>query len=65
MRFKMIATTLVLILLTSGLASAGDSPDEKRAKTRKMADQTLHDLYKLQPTAQAAIQKVCRICRFQ
>jgi lipid-binding SYLF domain-containing protein len=57
MRFKMIATTLVLILLTSGLASAGDSPDEKRAKARKMADQTLKDLYKMEPKAQAEIEK--------
>jgi lipid-binding SYLF domain-containing protein len=57
MRFKMIATTLVLILLASGLASAGDSPDEKRAKTRKMADQTLKDLYKMEPKAQAEIEK--------
>jgi lipid-binding SYLF domain-containing protein len=57
MRFKMIATTLVLILLASGLASAGDSPDEKRAKTRKMADQTLKDLYKMEPKAQAEIGK--------
>jgi lipid-binding SYLF domain-containing protein len=57
MRFKMIATTLVLILLTSGLASAGDSPDEKKAKTRKMADQTLNDLYKMEPKAQAEIGK--------
>jgi lipid-binding SYLF domain-containing protein len=57
MRFKMIATTLALTLLTSGLASAGDSPDEKRDKARKMADQTLKDLYKMQPKAQAEIQK--------
>jgi len=57
MRFKLIAKALVLILLTSGLASAGDSPDEKRNKTRKMADQTLKDLYKMQPKAQEEIQK--------
>jgi lipid-binding SYLF domain-containing protein len=43
----MLATTTV----------AGDSPDEKRDKTRKMAAQTLQDLYKLEPGAQAAIQK--------
>jgi len=36
---------------------AGDSPDQKREKTRKMAAQTLQDLYKLQPNAQADIQK--------
>ena len=57
MRFKMIATTLALILLASGLASAGDSPDEKRAKARKMADQTLKDLYKMEPKAQGEIEK--------
>jgi len=43
----MLATTTV----------AGDSPDEKRDKTRKMAAQTLQDLYKLEPGAQAAVQK--------
>jgi len=44
-------------LLAAGLSSAGDSPDQKREKTRKMAAQTLQDLYKLQPNAQADIQK--------
>jgi lipid-binding SYLF domain-containing protein len=57
MRFRTIASSLAVILLASGLASAGDSPDEKREKTRKMADETLQELYKLQPAAQAAIQK--------
>ena len=57
MRFTMIATTLALILLASGLASAGDSPDEKQAKARKMADQTLKDLYKMEPKAQGEIEK--------
>ncbi len=56
MRFKMIASSLALILLAAGLARA-DSPDEKRAKTRKMAAETLQDLYKLQPAAQGAIQR--------
>jgi lipid-binding SYLF domain-containing protein len=57
MRFRILATSLVLILLAGGLASAGDSPDEKREKTRKMASQTLKDLYKMQPKAQEEIQK--------
>src|SRR4029079_1596256 len=57
MRFRIIASSLVAILLASGLASAGDSPDKKRETTRKMADETLQELYKLQPTAQEAIQK--------
>ena len=57
MKFRIIASNLVVILLAVDLASAGDSPDKKREKSRKMAAQTLQDLYKLEPTAQAAIQK--------
>src|SRR5215472_5705947 len=57
MRFRMIAQVLVVTLLAVGVASAKDTPDQKREKTRKMADQTLKDLYKLEPTAQGAIQK--------
>ena len=57
MKFKAIASSLALILLAGGMASAGDSPDQKREKTRKMAAQTLQELYKLQPTARGAIQK--------
>ena len=57
MRFRIVAASLAVILLATGLASAGDSPDKKREKSRKMADKTLQELYKLQPTAQAAIQK--------
>jgi len=57
MRLRTVAQVLVVILLAVGLSSAKDSPDQKREKTRKMADQTLQDLYKLQPTAQGAIQK--------
>ena len=57
MRFRMIARTLVVSLLFAGLSIAKDSPDEKKGKTRKMASQTLQELYKLQPTAEAAIQK--------
>ena len=57
MRIIRIASVLSVILLVAGLAIAKDSPDKQREKIRKMADQTLKDLYKLQPTAQAAIQK--------
>jgi lipid-binding SYLF domain-containing protein len=57
MKFRIIASSLAVILLAVDLASAGDSPDKKREKSRKMAAQTLQDLYKLEPTAQAAIQK--------
>jgi lipid-binding SYLF domain-containing protein len=57
MKFKKIASTLAVILLVVGTARAGDSPDKKRDKTRKMADQTLQDLYKMEPKAQEEIQK--------
>jgi len=57
MKFKKIASTLAVVLLATGLARAGDTPDQKREKSRKMAAQTLQELYKLQPTAQAGIQK--------
>jgi lipid-binding SYLF domain-containing protein len=57
MRTKAIPFVLTLVLLSAGVASAKDSPDEKRQKSRKMAAQTLDELYKLQPTAKPAIQK--------
>jgi lipid-binding SYLF domain-containing protein len=56
MRFKTIASILAVVLL-SATSIAADDADTKREKTRKMAAQTLQDLYKLQPTSQALIQK--------
>jgi lipid-binding SYLF domain-containing protein len=56
MRFRTIAGLLVMAVLTTGFASAEDSPDQKREKTRKMAAATLADLYKLKPASKAAIQ---------
>lgn len=57
MGFRTIAALLAIAGLTAGFASAKDSPDQQREKIRKMADATLKDLYKLQPTAQPAIRK--------
>jgi lipid-binding SYLF domain-containing protein len=57
MNFRRIAAVVVVILVAVGLASAKDSPEKKKEKTRKMATQTLNDLYKREPTAQVAIQK--------
>jgi lipid-binding SYLF domain-containing protein len=56
MKLKTIALSLVAIML-AGLARAGDSPEEKRDKSRKMAANTLNDLYKMEPTAKQAIQE--------
>src|SRR4051794_8615181 len=57
MRIRRITQVLVVTLLALGVASAKDTPDQKREKTRKMASETLHDLYKLQPNAQGVLQK--------
>ncbi len=57
MRIRKIATVLAMMVLAVNFASAKDSPDKKRDKTRKMANKTLQELYKLKPTAQGAIQK--------
>jgi lipid-binding SYLF domain-containing protein len=57
MKFRKIATLLAATLLAAGWASAKDSPAEKKEKTRKMASETLADLYKLHPAAQGAVQK--------
>ena len=56
MRFRKIAMFFALLGVTATLATAKDTPEQKREKTRKMANQTLKDLYKLEPRAQAAIQ---------
>ena len=45
----------MLILLTAVTVLA-KSKEEKRAESRKKADQTLQRLYKAKPSAQAAIQ---------
>jgi lipid-binding SYLF domain-containing protein len=57
MKLRRIVASLIVVFLAVNFASAGDSPDKKRDKTRKMAAETLKDLYKLEPTSQAAIQK--------
>ncbi|PWT85803.1 MAG: hypothetical protein C5B58_02455 [Acidobacteria bacterium] len=56
MKLRIVAV-LAVTLLAAGLSSAKDSPDQKREKTRKMAAQTLQDLYKMEPTSRGAIEK--------
>jgi hypothetical protein len=48
MRPRMIVHFLAVVLLTAVTLSAKDTPDQQREKSRKMAAQTLEDLYKLQ-----------------
>jgi lipid-binding SYLF domain-containing protein len=57
MRFKRIVPVLVVALLSAIAVNAGDDVEKKKEESRKMAADTLKDLYKLQPTAEASIQK--------
>jgi lipid-binding SYLF domain-containing protein len=57
MKARMIVSSLAVILVAASVAGAKDTPDQKRGKTRKMAAQTLEDLYKLQPTSRELVQK--------
>ena len=57
MRPKIVIKVMIAALSMAGFSTAKDSPDEKREKTRKMAAQTLKDLYKLQPASKQAIEK--------
>ena len=57
MKIRTIAAILAVALLSAGMRIAADDNEEKRQKTRKMAAEALQDLYKLEPAAQAAIQK--------
>jgi lipid-binding SYLF domain-containing protein len=57
MKVKMIASILAMTMLTASLCIAADDNEKKRDKTRKMAAEALQDLYKMEPPAQAAIQK--------
>ena len=56
MKFKMVASMLVLTLLSSSTCVRADD-EEKREKSRKMATEVLNDLYKKQPASKGAIEK--------
>jgi lipid-binding SYLF domain-containing protein len=57
MKSKTIISAVALAVLSVSTICAADSPEEKKAKIREASQQTLQDLYKLQPSAQQAIQK--------
>jgi lipid-binding SYLF domain-containing protein len=57
MKLRKIGFILGMILLVAGFASAKDSPEKKKQNARKMAQETLKNLYKLQPSAEAAVKK--------
>jgi lipid-binding SYLF domain-containing protein len=55
MKLKIIACFVALAIVPMTLAWGKDSKEQKQAKVRNTAQQTLSDLYKLQPSAKAAI----------
>jgi len=57
MRFRIVVAGLAIALMAAGVSSAKDSSADKKEKIRKMASQTLADLYKLHPAAQESISK--------
>ncbi|HEY2468302.1 MAG TPA: YSC84-related protein [Terracidiphilus sp.] len=56
MKFKMMSLVLAVSFLSLAANCLSDSKEEKQAKIRKAVDQTLQDLYKVQPSAKGAIQ---------
>jgi lipid-binding SYLF domain-containing protein len=62
----MFASTVALAVLTLHVSIAvADSPEEKKAKIRTATQETLQDLYKLQPSAQGSIQKAAGYAVFK
>jgi len=57
MKVKAIATILALALFSSMVCGDEKENEEKRTKTRKMATETLDDLYKKDPPAKDLINK--------
>ena len=57
MKCKTVVSIVFAVLLAASVSIAQDKNEENRQKIRKMATQTLQELYKLEPSSQAAIQK--------
>jgi lipid-binding SYLF domain-containing protein len=64
MKSKVIISAALALLSVSAMCAA-DSKEEKQAKIRQGVSATLQDLYKLQPGAQAAIQKAAGYAVFK
>jgi lipid-binding SYLF domain-containing protein len=56
MKSRWITAAIVVALLSVGTVCGAGEKEDEQAKIRKAAAQTLQDLYKAQPGAQAAIQ---------
>ncbi len=56
MKFRTMVVAIAVAILSMSVVCPAASKEEKQAKIRKAAEQTLQDLYKLQPSARGAIQ---------
>lgn len=56
-KIRSVGTALAVFMLAASWSSGKESPADKREKTRKMASQTLTDLYQLRPGSREAIAK--------
>src|ERR1700757_5522633 len=65
MKSKVIISAVALMLFSASAICTADSPAEKQAKIRQGVSETLQDLYKLHPGAQAAIQKAAGYAVFK
>jgi lipid-binding SYLF domain-containing protein len=57
MKTILFHTVLAAMLLSAGAATAKETNEQKRDTVRKMAAETLDQLYKLQPSSRTAIRK--------
>jgi lipid-binding SYLF domain-containing protein len=57
MKFKMMSAILAVVFLSTSACFAKDENEKKREKAHKMANQTIKELYKLEPNSKEAIQK--------
>jgi lipid-binding SYLF domain-containing protein len=54
---RSLVLALSVVMAAAVVASPGDTPEERRQKIKKMAAQTLEELYKLQPASRESIRK--------
>lgn len=57
MRVRLVTSLLTIAMVVATTVDAKDSVEEKKEKSRKMAAQTLQELYKLEPQSMGALQK--------
>ena len=65
MRSTLFHAVLAATLLSAGAAMAKETNEQKRDTVRKMAAETLDQLYKLQQASRTVIQKSAGICCFR